>query len=359
MTAEPVSAFLRGCAFAPHADAPYPRANLDDRRLPADIAAAARVPATVSLAVSGPATAIELSYTAAAAAGGMRGPSYGTAFAAYPAGGDRPSAEVPARPGTGTVRLTLGPGPSVVYLPEGMAPTLTGITGLGGAIAPGPPQRRWLAYGDSITEGWGASAPGRTWLATAARRLDLEAVNFGYAGSGRGELRRRGGDGRRPGRRHHGRVRHQLLGHDRVQRGAARGDGPRVRRLGPRRPSAHADRRGLPHRPPRRRDHAEPARRDPGAAARGLRAGRARPGRRPTRGSRWCAAARSSARASSPTASTPTTPATPRWPRPWAPRLAPLFSRPGRARARRRRPGPPAAQAPRPAPRWRSRRPRP
>ena len=138
--------------------------------------------------MSGPAKAIELSYTAAAPAGGMRGPSYGTAFAAYPAGGDRPSAEVPARPGTGTVRLPLGPGPSVVYLPEGMAPTVTGIAGLGGAIAPSPPQRRWLAYGDSITEGWGASAPGRTWLATAARRLDLEAVNFGYAGSGRGEL---------------------------------------------------------------------------------------------------------------------------------------------------------------------------
>jgi lysophospholipase L1-like esterase len=188
MTAEPVTAFLRGCAFAPHADAPYPRANLDDRRLPADIAAAARVPAGVTLAVSGPAEAIELSYTAAAAAGGLRGPSYGTAFAVYPAGRDRPSAEVQARPGTSTVRLVLGPGPSVVYLPEGMAPTLTGIAGLGGAIAPGPPQLRWLAYGDSITEGWGASAPGRTWLATAARRLDLEAVNFGYAGAGRGEL---------------------------------------------------------------------------------------------------------------------------------------------------------------------------
>jgi lysophospholipase L1-like esterase len=188
MTTEPVSAFLRGCAFAPHADAPYPRANLDDRRLPADIAAAARVPATVTLAVSGPAEKIELSYTAAAPAGGMRGPFYGTTFAAYPAGGDRPSAEVPARPGAGTVRLPLGPGPATVYLPEGMAPTLTGITGLGAAIAPGPPQRRWLAYGDSITEGWGASTPGRTWLATAARRLGLEAVNFGYAGSGRGEL---------------------------------------------------------------------------------------------------------------------------------------------------------------------------
>jgi lysophospholipase L1-like esterase len=188
VTAEPVSAFLRGCAFAPHADAPYPRANLDDRRLPADIAAAARVPAGVSLAVNGPAPVIELSYTAAAAAGGLRGPSYGTAFAAYPARGDRPSCEVPARPGAGTVQLPIGPGPTTVYLPEGMAPALTGIAGLGGAIAPSPPQRRWLAYGDSITEGWGASAPGRTWLATAARRLDLEAVNFGYAGSGRGEL---------------------------------------------------------------------------------------------------------------------------------------------------------------------------
>jgi lysophospholipase L1-like esterase len=188
MTAEPVGAFLRGCAFGPHADAPYPRANLDDRRLPADVAAAARVPAGVALAVSGPARVIELSYTAAAPAGGMRGPSYGTAFAAYPAGGDGPSAEVPAHPGAGTARLPIGPGPTIVYLPEAMAPTVTGIAGLGGAIAPSPPQRRWLAYGDSITEGWGASTPGRTWLASAARRLDLEAVNFGYAGSGRGDL---------------------------------------------------------------------------------------------------------------------------------------------------------------------------
>jgi lysophospholipase L1-like esterase len=193
MTAEPVGEFLRGCVFAPHADAPYPRANLDDRRLPADIAAAARVPATVSLTVSGPAEAIELSYSGATPAAGMRGPSYGTSFTVYPAssspdGGDRPLAEAPVRPGAGTVRLPLpGPDPVTVYLPEGMAPTLTGITGLSGAIAPGPSQRRWLAYGDSITEGWGASAPGRTWLATAARRLDLEAVNFGYAGSGRGE----------------------------------------------------------------------------------------------------------------------------------------------------------------------------
>src|ERR1700679_3452796 len=107
MTAEPVSALLRGCAFAPHADVSYPRANLDDRRLPADIAAAPRVPATVSPAVTGPPGAIELSYTAAAPTGGLRGPSYGTAFAAYPAFAyrDRPSAEVPAHPRAGTEPL--------------------------------------------------------------------------------------------------------------------------------------------------------------------------------------------------------------------------------------------------------------
>ncbi len=188
MTVEPVTAYLRGSVFPAHACAPYPRASLDDRRLPADIAAAARVPATVALSVSGPAREVELSYTAAAPAGAMRGTSYGTAFAAYPAGAEEPSAQIPARPGTGTVRLPLGPGPTTVYLPEGMAPALTGISGVGGPVTPGPPQRRWLAYGDSITEGWGASAPGRTWLATAARRHGLEAVNFGYAGSGRGEL---------------------------------------------------------------------------------------------------------------------------------------------------------------------------
>jgi lysophospholipase L1-like esterase len=188
MTTAPISAFLRGCAFPAHADAPYPRANLDDRRLPADVAAAARVPAAVSLAVSGAAEAIELSYAAAPAAGGMRGPSFGTTFAAYPAEGQGPPAEVQAVPGEGTVRLPLFPGPATVYLPEGMAPTVTGIRGIGGAVTPGPAQRRWLAYGDSITEGWGATTPGRTWLTTAARRLGLEAINFGYAGSGRGEL---------------------------------------------------------------------------------------------------------------------------------------------------------------------------
>ena len=65
MTAEPVTAYLRGSVFPAHAGTSYPRANLDDRRLPADIAAAARVPAAVTLSVRGPASEVELSYTAA------------------------------------------------------------------------------------------------------------------------------------------------------------------------------------------------------------------------------------------------------------------------------------------------------
>jgi hypothetical protein len=43
-------AYIRGCALPPHGDVPYPRADLDDIRLPRDIADAGRQPATVHLA---------------------------------------------------------------------------------------------------------------------------------------------------------------------------------------------------------------------------------------------------------------------------------------------------------------------
>ena len=198
MTAEPVSAFLRGCAFAPHADAPYPRANLDDRRLPADIAAAARVPAGVSLAVTGPAEAIELSYTAAAPADGLRGTSYGTAFAAYPAGRDRPSAEAAgsSRRGHGAAAGRARPDDRV-------------------------PARGHGAHGDRHRRpGRGDSAPPAAASLAGLRRLHYRGVGRerarpDLAGDGRppprprgGQLRlrrvrpgragRRGGDGRRP-----------------------------------------------------------------------------------------------------------------------------------------------------------------
>ena len=49
-------------------------------------------------------------------------------------------------------------------------------------------QPRWLAYGDSIAEGWIASGPVVAWPAVAGRRHGLDVVNLGYAGAARGEI---------------------------------------------------------------------------------------------------------------------------------------------------------------------------
>ncbi|MBV8305668.1 MAG: GDSL family lipase, partial [Acidimicrobiia bacterium] len=48
-------------------------------------------------------------------------------------------------------------------------------------------QRRWIAYGDSVAEGWVASGPALAWPAVAGRRHGLDVVNMGYAGAARGE----------------------------------------------------------------------------------------------------------------------------------------------------------------------------
>ncbi len=92
--------------------------------------------------------------------------------------------------GAGTVRLAAGAGPAraIVYLPEGMRPVVTAIRADGGAIAPAPPQPRWLCYGDSIAEGWCASGPAGAWPARVGRACELDVVNLGYAGGARGEL---------------------------------------------------------------------------------------------------------------------------------------------------------------------------
>jgi lysophospholipase L1-like esterase len=99
-------------------------------------------------------------------------------------------AAAPAQLEGGTVRLDLdgGAGVITVYVPEGMKPTLIAVRGIGGSLDAAPRGPRWLAYGDSLTEGWIATAPALCWPAVAARRFGLDLVNLGYAGSCRGEL---------------------------------------------------------------------------------------------------------------------------------------------------------------------------
>ncbi|HEY7133826.1 MAG TPA: GDSL-type esterase/lipase family protein [Acidimicrobiia bacterium] len=192
MTTGDVAPYVRGCAWPAGAGVAYPRADPTDfARLPIDTWGTAQIPATVRLELAGDADAVELTYRTETADLGYRGPGAGTTFALWRDGSCVD--EVPAQLGEGRVRLAFGAGatsdvPATVYLPEGMKPTVLSIEARGGSIEPAPRGPRWVAYGDSILEGWLASGPAGAWPAIAARTHGLDVVNLGYAGSARGEI---------------------------------------------------------------------------------------------------------------------------------------------------------------------------
>lgn len=181
--------FLRGAAWPAGPGAPYPRADPKDMaRLPIDTWAQASLPVGVRLEFTGEAEAVEVEYECLTDDLGYRGPSGGTTFAVWC--GDVKVSEAPASVGNGVATLDLSDESRVftVQIPEAMKPRLVDIRPLGGSIEPAPAGPRWLAYGDSITEGWVASEPGMAWPAIAARRHRLDLVNCGYAGAARGEI---------------------------------------------------------------------------------------------------------------------------------------------------------------------------
>jgi lysophospholipase L1-like esterase len=183
-----VEPFVRGAAWPAGSGVAYPRADPTDARLPRDTWVAAQLPAGVRLEFVGSATDIDVGYVTGTDELGYRGSGAGCTFDVWR--GVRHIDAQPAVLGPGTVRLSLGGGDErvVVYLPEGMKPKVTSLTAIGGNIEPAAAQSSWLAYGDSITEGWSASSPARCWLATAGRELSMNTVNLGFAGSARGEI---------------------------------------------------------------------------------------------------------------------------------------------------------------------------
>ena len=184
-----VDAFIRGCAWAGVADVPYPRADpADASRLPADTWATAQLPVGVRVEFVGDASAVEIEYRTATTDMGYRGDGAGRVFELWR--DDRLVSGAPAVLGAGVVRLETGDGDGrcVVYLPEGMRPTLLSLTPADGTVSPAPDQPRWLVYGDSVAEGWVASGPSGAWPAVAGRSHGLDVVNCGYAGSARGEI---------------------------------------------------------------------------------------------------------------------------------------------------------------------------
>src|SRR5262249_29779527 len=135
---------------------------------------------------------LELDYRTQTDDLGYRGEGAGTEFTLVTG---EESVSVPARLGPGTARFVLDAlerrdpaQPLVVYLPEGMRPQVLAVRIERREPAAAPRGPRWLAYGDSIAEGWIASGPSGAWPAVAARRHGLDVVNLGYAGSARGEL---------------------------------------------------------------------------------------------------------------------------------------------------------------------------
>ena len=183
------SPFLRGVAFPGNDRVPYPRAKPEDAaRLPMDTWATARIPAGVRLELVGDAAEIEIDYRTETEELGYRGDGAGKTFALWR--GAEKADEDKASLGEGIARLSTGQGEgrAVVYLPEGMKPTVLAVKPVTGSIQPAPAQPRWVAYGDSVLEGWMASEPALGWGAIVARDQGLDLVNMGYAGSARGEI---------------------------------------------------------------------------------------------------------------------------------------------------------------------------
>lgn len=183
--------FVRGCAFQDSDDVWYPRADpLDAPRLPVDTWTTAQLPVTVRLEMVGDAEAVDVAYTTETDDLGYRGPGAGTTFSLWRGGALVD--EQPAVLGDGRVRLSMGEHPpdtaAVVYLPEGMKPRIMSVEAVGGSIERAPRGPRWLAYGDSIAEGWVASSPARAWPAIVGRERGIDVVNLGYAGAARGEM---------------------------------------------------------------------------------------------------------------------------------------------------------------------------
>src|SRR5436853_2710630 len=195
MRPEQPEAFLRGCAWAGVEGVPYPRADpADASRLPMDTWAAASLPASVRFEFVGDAAAVEVGYRTTTDDLGYRGEGAGTTFSLWRDG--RRLDEQPAVLGDGVIRLEVGGDggdvedrsvPAVLYLPEGMKPVVLCLRPVGGTIEPATRGPGWIAYGDSIAEGWAASSPARAWPAVAARAHGLDLVNLGYAGAARGE----------------------------------------------------------------------------------------------------------------------------------------------------------------------------
>jgi lysophospholipase L1-like esterase len=177
------AAFLRGGPADPGAGR---LAEQFRAKLPYDTWDTSVVPAGVRLELVSHAEALVL-VLATAERHAMAAPTMPDAVSVW-RDGER-VATVPVAPGGGAVTVPLSPDGATytLHLPEALRPRVTALVPLGGGVVPAERGLRWIAYGDSITQGWSATDPGLTYPSIAARRLGLDVWNLGFAGSARGE----------------------------------------------------------------------------------------------------------------------------------------------------------------------------
>lgn len=156
-------------------------------RLPADTWAAAQVPAGLHLELVSHTDAIVLVFETSPRHP-QAAPTTGDAITVWR--GDRHVGviDVPADGGPVTVPLARDGAVYTIYLPEARCGQPTALVPIGGWVEPAAARPRWLAYGDSITQGWSVSDPALAYPAVVARRHGFDAWNLGFAGAARGEI---------------------------------------------------------------------------------------------------------------------------------------------------------------------------
>ena len=180
--------YLRGTGW-PGEDGQWLRADpADHLRMPVDTWQRATLPVGLRVEATGDVEAVEIAYRTGNDGSLPLMPVTEHVWSLWH--GDRVVDEAAAQVGESVVRLRTpgGDGRWVVYVPEVLQPVITGVRGVGGHIAPAPPQRRWVVYGDSISEGWSVTRPALAWPAVVGRTLGLDVLNLGYAGAARGEI---------------------------------------------------------------------------------------------------------------------------------------------------------------------------
>lgn len=194
-----MSEYLHGSVFPSEETVPYPRAKWERPlpRIPIDTFNASCIPAGVRLEFIVRGKSLRIGFSLVQSTAQLKAfialnrqlrPGFRQGFELW----DDSQLLNFAEPAEGelSVDLALPPGENKLrlYLPELLPLRLESIEIEQGIIKPADRGPRWLAYGDSITEGWSTSYAGCNWANTLARKLDADLINVGYGGSARGEI---------------------------------------------------------------------------------------------------------------------------------------------------------------------------